>query len=127
MISLHISNRYLNLRPVVRKLAADAGVLIRICEDNSNQGQNKSASNWVLLARSDSDFGPLRDLFVLPDWRDDDFHDLVPQTRRRALGMVAGGILPLRSRDRWPLMNARPDDPLWTDDFSKLLKLVDWR
>src|SRR5262249_27110678 len=126
VIALHISNRYLNLRPVVRRLAADAGLPIRMCDDQ-DYGLDKSGSNWVVLARSDADFGPLHDLFSLPHLRDDDYDDLIPQGKSRlALGLIAGGILPLRARERWPLMEVEPDDPLWTDDFSNLLKIVNW-
>ncbi|MDO8588860.1 MAG: hypothetical protein Q7T82_17675 [Armatimonadota bacterium] len=63
MIAFHITNRYLELKPVVGDLASDAG-LVCYAEDDSNitQDQRKSgkaASKWVIMARREADMGGL--------------------------------------------------------------------
>mgnify|MGYP001213520901 FL=1 len=61
VIALHVSNRYLDLRPVVTRIAADLGLQIAYVEDleGDDDGPSKSASDWLLLARS-------RDVLDLP-------------------------------------------------------------
>jgi SAM-dependent methyltransferase len=53
VIALHVSNRYLDLRPVVGRIAADMGLEWAYVEDTigDNDGPEKSSSDWILLAR----------------------------------------------------------------------------
>ena len=59
IIAFHISNRYLNLAPVLGNLAWYQGLVAVIQQDNANPYYDKSASNWVLIAREKSDLGKL--------------------------------------------------------------------
>jgi tetratricopeptide (TPR) repeat protein len=62
VLAAHISSRYLNLEPALARLAADAGLIARICRDNENDSTTaitKSASDWVVMARNAEDLGPL--------------------------------------------------------------------
>jgi SAM-dependent methyltransferase len=63
LIVLNISNRYLDLDPVVGTLARDAGLACRIRLDNNlspaEKRAGKSASMWAVLAARESDLGPL--------------------------------------------------------------------
>lgn len=54
VIALHVSNRYLDLRPVVTRIAADLKLQVAYVEDieNDDDGQRKASSDWLLLARS---------------------------------------------------------------------------
>jgi len=65
VLALHISNRYLNLEPVLGNLAADAGVVCRICRDAEiapeERDEGKFASRWLVIARRPENLGPLRD------------------------------------------------------------------
>jgi hypothetical protein len=56
VIALHISNRYLDLRPVVDRIAAELGLQLAYVEDPiyDRDGPEKAASNWILLARDRS-------------------------------------------------------------------------
>lgn len=59
LIAFHISNEYLNLKPVVASLAADAG-LICLSQDDFNvsaedAANGKYTSQWVVIARQASD------------------------------------------------------------------------
>ncbi len=51
VLALHITNRYLNLEPVVTALAERHGLALRIVESGS--GQYVFESTWALLARGD--------------------------------------------------------------------------
>jgi spermidine synthase len=80
VLALHVSNRYLNLKPVVADLAADAGMIALLGEERALTAEDKarmhSASTWVAVARSRR---PLEALAVRePRWR-----ALVPDSARR--------------------------------------------
>jgi len=69
VLMFHVSNRYVELRPVLDALAKDAN-LVALTEDDSVSDEEvragKAASRWVVMARSAEDLGPiLRD----PRWR----------------------------------------------------------
>jgi SAM-dependent methyltransferase len=53
VIALHVSNRYLDLRPVVGRIAAEMGLESAYVEDeiHEHDGPEKSSSDWILLAR----------------------------------------------------------------------------
>jgi hypothetical protein len=63
LLAFNVSNRYLDLEPVLGNLAGDAGLLawagneIKLTRQEREQG--KSESYWMLMARSQSDLGPL--------------------------------------------------------------------
>ncbi|MBI4632808.1 MAG: fused MFS/spermidine synthase [Deltaproteobacteria bacterium] len=59
VLLVHISNRYVNLAPILGRLADDSGLACMISSDREELGNEKSASTWVLLARRETDFGAL--------------------------------------------------------------------
>jgi hypothetical protein len=62
-LAMHISNRYLNLQPVIANLAADAGLVCFIQSEASipeaDRRKGRQTSTWAILARDSSDLGPL--------------------------------------------------------------------
>ena len=111
VLILHISNRYLNLRPVVAKLAEDAQLTAWLCVDGEDKYLNKAGSNWVVLARRTKDLGRLP-LQVAPvNSREDDFDELElqPPDRQLPLGLVGGGMPPLTVHYHWKEMKAKAD------------------
>ena len=54
MIALHVSNRYLDLRPVVRQIAAELGLHTAYIDDRQQDRPDQSSSDWILLSRSRS-------------------------------------------------------------------------
>jgi len=58
IIALHLSNRYLDLEPVVAALARERGLAARV-GTSTLSGFFFSASTWAVMARSDADLGPL--------------------------------------------------------------------
>jgi len=95
ILVFHISNRYLDLKPVLGNLARDAGFISLGSSDlklsDEDLKKKKSASIWVVMARTQAD---LRGL----------------------------------ARDqRWHTLPVRPGDALWTDDFSDILSVFNWK
>ena len=94
VLALHISNRCLNLAPVLGNIAKDRGVVCRLRWDggisDQQRREGKSSSLWGVMARRPEHLeGPLNG----PNWR-----PLPPD----------------------------PDSPLWTDDFSSILSVLNW-
>ena len=58
ILALHLSNRYLDLEPVVAALARERGLKARIGKTRLS-GFIFNASTWAIVARSSADFGPL--------------------------------------------------------------------
>jgi spermidine synthase len=90
LLAFHISNKFLDLGPVVAVLAADAGLVGLIQADPGNMDIGKADSTWVVLARKEAHHGRL-----------------------------AGDA-------RWERLRSRPGAPLWTDDFSNVLRTFRW-
>jgi hypothetical protein len=84
VLALHISNRYMDLEPVLGRLARDAGLAAMAENDgkmsDSEREEGKNASNWVILARHKKDFRglqgdgrwkPIAASATAPLWTDD--------------------------------------------------------
>jgi spermidine synthase len=71
LLAFNISNRYLDLRPVLGALAQDVGLACKVQKDErideQEERRGKYASTWVLMARQSSDFGTLASQ---PNWGD---------------------------------------------------------
>ena len=80
-IAFHISNRYLDLEPVLAALSTERGLVARLGNGPfSRNGRYEQSSSWVVIARSEADLGILaggggwRILRSRPDvrpWTDD--------------------------------------------------------
>jgi hypothetical protein len=78
VLAFHISNRYLNLEPLLGDLARDAGLELLAQEDTKvpepDLVAGKAPSTWVLMARAREDFGALTS--------DARWHPLPPRAHR---------------------------------------------
>jgi hypothetical protein len=92
VLLLNISNHYLEMEPVLARLAQEAGWTGYVRDDNEVEGHpGKQASKWVVMARRPEVLGPL-------------------------------------TRDgQWRSLEGRSGVGLWTDDFSNLLSVFQWR
>ncbi|WP_420125639.1 spermidine synthase [Longimicrobium sp.] len=59
LIVFHISNRYLDLEPVVAALAKDRGLVTRAGVGPRDRRPYESTSTWIAVARNAADLGPL--------------------------------------------------------------------
>lgn len=94
LLAFHISNRYLDLGPVLGNLAADFGLVGFIENDGDDNIPGKASSSWVVLARAES-------------------------TLHR--------LLYVEHREPWRKLTVRPEVGVWTDDYSNLLRVFEWR
>jgi hypothetical protein len=95
ILAFHISNRRLDLRPVLAKLARDARLTCLVRDDSSvsaaEQAIGKTASRWAIMARQRDNLGALT------------------------------------ADPRWTSAETDPRVGLWTDDFSNILSVLQWR
>jgi hypothetical protein len=94
VLALHISNRSLNLAPVLGNIAGDRGAVCRIKWDRDvsreQHYQGKFTSVWAVMARRPEHLaGPLNNA-------------------------------------NWRPIPPDPNSPLWTDDFSSILSVLNW-
>jgi hypothetical protein len=116
LLALHISNRYIDLEPVVARLAEATGMKCRIFSDDNEDFSGKTRSSWVVLANSDETLGDE----ILGNFVDDRF------------GAIAGGfgfdIYDNRSYNiyvfPWKKLPLDPNVEVWTDDFSDVLRVM---
>jgi hypothetical protein len=61
LLAFHISNRHLNLEPVLARLAAEAGVAAVVRRDRvaDDDRSGKTSSDWMVMARNQADLGSL--------------------------------------------------------------------
>jgi len=83
VLAVHVSNRYVDLEPIVAKAAAESGKIARLIENDSNVAEGISRSSWVLVtSRKDLFEGPTLNkgatIEVPPDFRawTDDYSNL---------------------------------------------------
>jgi len=97
ILAVHISNRHVDLAPVVSAVAKDLGVVARIRRDGykdisvKEMQAGRAKSDWVILARAPADLGAVAD------------------------------------DPRWVALSQRPDVTAWTDDFSNIFRVFHWR
>jgi SAM-dependent methyltransferase len=66
LIAFNVTNRYVNLEPVLGALAAHAGLVCLSCREEENSLpkseliQGKTGSHWVVMSRHEDDLGNLR-------------------------------------------------------------------
>jgi hypothetical protein len=62
IIAFHVSNRYLRLQPILARIAENTKPKLTArywYDKDRNSSTGKEESQWVILARSEADFGPL--------------------------------------------------------------------
>jgi len=56
IVAVHISNRFLDLKPVLANISAATGLTARLVSDSPSEQSGASSTDWVLLAEDDSPF-----------------------------------------------------------------------
>jgi hypothetical protein len=59
ILGLHVSNRYINLEPMIDRMAKELKLEARIWNDPGENRPGKTASSWIVLARSEKALGKL--------------------------------------------------------------------
>jgi spermidine synthase len=99
ILAFHISNRYVQLEPILGDLAHDMHLVCMVETDvtfiPSEIAEGTLGSKWVVMARNQSDLGGLTT-------------DTSP-------------------RSHWVPLGSRVESVVWTDDYSDLLGVIDWK
>jgi spermidine synthase len=102
ILCFHISNRYVNLKPVLANLAEAERLTGYFREDNDMQAPGKISSRWIVLARKPEHLERLR-----PASRSGATRTDTPSTR-----------------EPWMPLQPNPKVGVWTDDYSNLLSVL---
>jgi hypothetical protein len=129
VLAFHISNRYLDMTPVLAGLAEDAQLLCLVQKDTGDAREGKFASDWVVMGGPASALEELAQ-GTLPD----------PVLGARTVGLLGsqlgqGPLLaacvlftgrPAQGRrwGEWDALRSGPGQPLWRDDYSNIIKLL---
>jgi spermidine synthase len=101
LLLVHISNRYLDLEPLLAAIAADAKLAARMFDTERGvpeaDSPYRAKSYWVALARSEARLRPLTEAF-----------DAAAPSKWGA----------------WRALRPRPGFSVWTDDFSNIVTLM---
>jgi hypothetical protein len=138
LLAFHISNRYLDLEPVLGNLAADAGLVGFVQHDWESEIPGKTASSWVILARQEDALCRLVHEGRWDEWQAEHgwaagreavqvacaFPDVGGELRASA-AVYLGVFEQLRAP--WRRLKVRPEVDVWSDDYSNLLSVIDWR
>ncbi len=112
ILCVHISNRFLDLRPVISNIAAAEGLTGLVFYDTDKRPLGKNESTWVAIARRPEY------LARLPSG------EQLERTRAAfaaAAGPAAGLML-----TGWETLAPDPHVGLWEDDYCDLLSVLYW-
>jgi hypothetical protein len=140
LLVFHISNRYLDLEPVLGNLAKDKDIgltgLIEI--DSTSRIPGKASSSWVVMARHESNLDRLLHEGRWEKWQTECGWPGGEQAMLSLCGFPdTGGLVHAqgsvcltlfeRLRPPWRKLKVRPEVGVWTDDYSNLLRVFDWK
>ena len=97
VLLVHISNRFIDLAPMIAAIADANGLEARMRRDTKNLLDRQKASLWVALSAKPEQIEKLERLSAT---------DLEP--------------------DKWSAMPS-PSDHVWTDDFASILPFLEWQ
>jgi hypothetical protein len=138
LLAFHISNRYLTLEPVLGNLAEELGLAGVIEHDLATGFTGKAASSWVVLARQPSTLDRLLHEGRFAQWQEEhgwaasqDAMLLVSGLpdlggRAQSQGTICWALME-RLQAPWRRLKVRPEVGVWTDDYSNLLRVFDWK
>ena len=109
LLAIHISNRYLDLEPVVERIARELKVEARVMHDNSEGFVGKTASTWIALAKTKQALG----LLIQQS------KEMRPANNFLA-GTAIGEVLPAY----WEKLRGDDRVGLWTDDYSPIKSVL---
>ncbi len=106
-VLVNISNRYIDLEPVLGAIAHNLGLVAIHQQEGeispTEKAMGKSASHWVILTQKSENFGSL---LQDPRW------EAIAHPRRFAIASTEPG--------------SSPEALIWTDDYSNILSALRW-
>jgi hypothetical protein len=137
LICFHVSNRYLELKPVlanlVKKHRDERGPLVGYFMEDISYAQGKAESTWVVIARDRKHLAKLR---TWDDWDKKlglkDFDPAAPTEQWDAIKGLAKpmllnmGFSPADLEPCWFPLQEDPAVGAWTDDYASLFRVFRW-
>jgi hypothetical protein len=131
IVCFHVSNRYLNLRPVLGNLAAkyarEKGPLVAYFMEDGEDVVGKAGSTWVVMARSRRHLAELK---LADDWDrrvglKENFNPEKPTRQWEAMkpALEALGVQAVRLDPCWYPLPPTPAVGDWTDDYAALFRV----
>ncbi len=131
IVALHISNRYLDLEPVVEQIVRKLGYEARVMRDSVDRVEEfysgKSSSHWVAVARTKEALGSLLD-------RERSIDSIAANPEARQVlanaspltAFLAPALDPavLRKTLVWRELDRNDEVGLWTDDYTPVWKIM---
>lgn len=138
LLAFHISNRYLDLEPVLGNLAEKLGLHGLIEYDSEGHFPGKASSSWVILSRHESTLDRLLHEGRWQQWQAEHGWTILQGAMQILSGLPdaggsvhANGMFHLMLLEHleapWHKLKTRPEVGIWTDDYSNLLRVFDWK
>jgi hypothetical protein len=119
IVFFHISNRYLDLQPVLANFAAKGDLDGLVMSDDDDSAPGKARSTWVALARKPEPGQPGHlDRLMSPERLERSMGVRDWASVRRKL--LAAGMMHGRLKATWEPLKPEPAVGVWTDDYSNL-------
>jgi spermidine synthase len=134
ILAFHVSNRYLDLRPVLANQAEKAGLACLYQSDDDEDYPGKARSTWVMLARKEEYLSRLIAPANFEKERAEAVAALSPLmhlpdsgTGLSAHAMMLTGVLTTwTGPGEWKKPATKPEVGVWTDDYSNLFSVFSW-
>jgi hypothetical protein len=126
LIAVHITNRHLDLKPVVAAAARDLGLAgldwfdVPADPALTQRLTGRTISHWIVLARTSDT--------LMPIYRPSGGRDGGGRTAGGATGGMAGSITSSMAGSiaGWEPLTVEPNARAWTDDFSNIIGALRW-
>jgi hypothetical protein len=110
ILAMHISNRYLDLEPVVERIARELKLTARVMHDRQEEGQvGKTASTWIALTKTEAAMKPII---------------LSSDELQSRISLLAGPPIAESWTYYWGKLRADDRVGLWTDDYSPITRIL---
>jgi len=121
IILFHISNRFLDLRPVIADLATREGwaaTMMQYQPTPAEERQNATVSVWIAMSRN-----PLKIIELI-----DQSNAVIDRLQAQDQADVQRGLADADSlvRSRWTAVDLRPGFTGWTDDYASILPILNF-
>jgi spermidine synthase len=121
IIAFHISNRWLDLEPVLGNLVKDMKLAAVVKNGKGGDGGDRYSATWVAVARKD---GYLHQLTLPAATNPCLLLGGTPCPSVSNPAALIGGIL---NEWTWREVKQDPEVGVWTDDYSNLVKVYKWK
>jgi hypothetical protein len=110
LLALHISNKFVDLEPVVAAIARKLNLAGRCMQQGDGDYSGRTGSQWCVLARTDADLGRLG--------------ITVDEGRSDAESALYGAAAWAATNLDWKPLDFNSDVLPWTDDYADVMRVM---